>query len=93
MQDVYYNYYRLAMDKLYENEKVARVEMLNVLNLLSAFNAENPNTMINQFFFQGKSNELVSIFSKGLPQEKMQAVEILTKLDLSNSAKYKEGIK
>ena len=67
--------------------------MLNVLNLLSAFNTENPNTMINQFFFQGKSNELVNIFSKGLPQEKMQAVEILTKLDLSNSAKYKEGIK
>ena len=93
MHDVYYNYYRLAMDKLYENDKVARVEMLNVLNLLSAFNNENPNTMINQFFFQGKSNELVNIFSKGLPQEKMQAVEILSKLDLSNSAKYKEGIK
>lgn len=93
MHDVYYNYYRLAMDKLYENEKVARVEMLNVLNLLAAFNAENPNTMINQFFFQGKANELVNIFSKGLPQEKMQALEILTKLDLSNSAKYKEGIK
>ena len=93
MQDVYYNYYRLAMDKLYGSEKVARTEMLNVLNLLSAFNTENPNTMINQFFFQGKANELINIFSKGLPQEKMQAVEILTKLDLSNSAKYKEGIK
>lgn len=34
----------------------------NVLNQLEAFNTENPNTMINQFFFQGKSTELIKIF-------------------------------
>ena len=93
MHDVYYNYYRQGLDKLYDDQKAARAELVNVLNLLNTFNAENPNTMINQFFFQGKSAELISIFSKGTPQEKAKALEILPKLDLTNSAKYREGIK
>jgi hypothetical protein len=93
MHDVYYNYYRHGLDKLYDDQKAARAELVNVLNQLNTFNAENPNTMINQFFFQGKSAELISIFSKGTPQEKAKALEILPKLDLTNSAKYREGIK
>ena len=35
MHDVYYNYYRLGMDKLYEDENAARAEVMNVLNLLN----------------------------------------------------------
>jgi hypothetical protein len=81
------------MDKLYEDEKVARSEMLNVLNQLEQFNTENPNTMINQFFFQGKSTELIKIFSKALPQDKSRAVEILSSLDITNSSKYKDELK
>ncbi|RYY67153.1 MAG: DUF4835 family protein [Chitinophagaceae bacterium] len=93
MHDVYYNYYRKGMDKMYEDENIARAEMINVLNLLSNFNNENPNTMINQFFFQGKSTELIKIFSKAKPQEKAQARDILSKLDLTNALSYKEQLK
>ncbi len=93
MHDVYYNYYRLGMDKLYENENAARTELLNVLNLLDNFNTENPNTMINQFFFQGKSTELIKVFSKAMPQDKARALELLPKLDLTNATKYKDELK
>jgi hypothetical protein len=93
MHDVYYNYYRKGMDKMYEDENAARTEMLNVLNLLSNFNNDNPNSMINQFFFQGKSTEFIKIFSKAKPQEKVQAREILSKLDLTNALAYKEQLK
>ena len=93
MNDVYYNYYRLGMDKMYDDENTARTELLNVLNLLNNFNSENPNTMINQFFFQGKSTELIKVFSKSKPMEKARASELLQKLDISNSAMYKEQLK
>ena len=93
MHDVYYNYYRLGMDKMYEDENAARGEILNVLNLLANFNNENPNTMINQFFFQGKSAELIKIFSKAKPMEKSRALELLQKLDLTNANTYKEQLK
>lgn len=93
MHDVYYNYYRLGLDKLYDDENKARTEMLNVLNLLDNFNKDNPNTMINQFFFQGKFTELINIFLKAVPQDKSRALELLTKLDLTNANKYQEQLK
>jgi hypothetical protein len=93
IHDVYYNYYRLSLDKMYEDENIARGEMLNVLNLLNTFNSDNPNTMINQFFFQGKATELIKIFSKSQPQDKIRASEILQKIDLTNTARYKNELK
>ena len=93
MHDVYYNYYRLGMDKLYEDENGARVEMLNVLNLLNNFSTDNPNKMISQFFFQGKSTELIKIFSKAPQQDKARASELLQKMDITNAGKYKDELK
>ena len=93
MHDVYYNYYRMGMDKLYEDENTARTEVLNVLNLLNNFIADNPNKMISQFFFQGKSTELIKIFSKAPQQDKARASELLQRLDLTNASKYKDELK
>jgi hypothetical protein len=93
MHDIYYNYYRLGMDKLYEDENMARVEVMNVLNLMNNFNTDNPNKMISQFFFQGKSTELIKIFSKAPPQDKLRASELLQKMDITNATKYKDELK
>jgi hypothetical protein len=93
MHDVYYNYYRLGMDKLYEDENAARAEVMNVLNLLNTFINDNPNKMISQFFFQGKATEMIKIFSKAPPQDKARASEILQRLDITNANKYKDEMK
>jgi hypothetical protein len=93
MGDIYYNYYRLSLDQLYEDDSKGRSEMLNVLNLANSFNADNPNTMIMQFFFQGKANELIKLFSKANTQDKMRASELLQKLDLTNANRYKTELK
>ncbi len=93
IHDVIYAYYRAGLDKLFENETEARGNILQALIQLNAFNKENPNTMILQFFMQGKSNELIGIFKKGTPEEKIKAIEILSLLDIPNANKYKEELK
>ncbi|MBU3714135.1 MAG: DUF4835 family protein [Ferruginibacter sp.] len=93
MQDIYYNYYRKGMDKLYEDENLARAELLKALEQLDKFNTENPNTMINQFFFQGKSTELIKIFSKASLADKSKASDILSRVDVTNAGKYKAELK
>ncbi len=93
IHDAYYNYYRLGLDNMYDNEVKARSQILNVLSLLNTFNVDNPNTMIMQFFLQGKSEELLKIFSKASPPDKAKALEYLQKVDISNAAKYGEGLK
>jgi len=93
IHDAYYAYYRTGLDNMYENEVKGRTEVLNVLNLLNTFNADNPNTMILQFFFQGKAEELTKLFSKAPAPDKARALEFLQKLDISNASKYKEVLK
>ncbi len=93
MHDAIYGYYRLGMDKLYEDEINARSQVLNMLSLLNTFNVENPNTMILQFFLQSKSQELIKIFSKASPSDKSKALEFLERIDVTSASKYKEGLK
>lgn len=90
VHDALYAYYRNGMDLFYENEEAGRTGILNCLNYLNNLNRENPNSMIVQVFFQGKSNELVKVFSKAGADVKTRAKEILSKLDLTNAAAYKE---
>ena len=93
IHDAYYNYYRLGIDKLYEDESTARTNILNVLNLLNRYSSENQNTMIQSFFFQGKTQELIKVFSKASPPDKIKALDFLQRIDISNASKYKEGLK
>jgi len=90
LHDALYSYYRTGMDIFYENEDAGRNGILNCLNFLNTLDSGNPNSMIMQFFFQGKSNELVKVFSKATADQKSRAKDFLTRLDITNSAAYKE---
>lgn len=93
VHDALYSYYRLGLDNMYGNETDARTAILNTLNLLNNVNAEAPNLMIIQFFFLGKSNELIKIFRKAPPDERSRVMEILSRLDVSNANSYKQELK
>ena len=90
LHDAIYAYYRGGMDLLYENEDEARNGVLNSLNFLSTINKDNPNSMIITFFFQGKSNELVKIFSKAKKDVRDRALNHLLKLDVTNARIYND---
>lgn len=90
IHDALYSYYRSGMDIFYENEDAGRTGILNCLNFLNTINNENPNSMALQFFFQGKSNEFVKVFSKATTEQKSRARDLLTKLDITNAMAYKE---
>jgi hypothetical protein len=92
VHDVIYSYYRSGLDKMIENENEARANMLQSLQQLYAFNKENPNTMILQFFMQGKSSEIIGVFKKGTADEKTKLIELMNTLDVVNSSKYKQEL-
>ena len=92
VHDAFYNYYRQGLDQMYDKENDARSGMLNALNRLNSVNTETPNTMILQFFFQGKGNEISKAFKKGDPDQKNRALDLLTKLDIGNINLYKQDL-
>jgi hypothetical protein len=93
IHDVFYSYYRDGLDKMYDAEQEARVNVLQSLTQLSTFNKENNNTMILQFFLQGKATEFIGIFKKGTPEQKTKAVELLSDLDIVNASRYKQELR
>ncbi|HSU28412.1 MAG TPA: DUF4835 family protein, partial [Chitinophagaceae bacterium] len=90
MHDVLYYYYRSGMDLFYQNEEQGRNGIMTCLNHLNRINTDNPNSMILPFFFQGKSTELVKVFSHATADQKIRARDLLSKLDMTNAAAYKE---
>jgi hypothetical protein len=90
IHDALYAYYRTGFDSFYDNEEAARAGILNSLNSLNRLNTDNPNSILIQFFFQGKSNELVKAFSKANADMKKRARDLLTKLDVTNVSAYKD---
>jgi len=90
VHDAIYSYYRNGLDKFYENESDGRAGILNALTYLGTVNNENPNSMIIQVFFLGKSGELLKIFSKSEGETRKKAKDLLVKLDITNASKYKE---
>ncbi len=93
VHDVIYDYYRNGLDNLYDNEPTGRDNVLDALIKLQAFNQDNANTMVVQFFMQSKYTELAGIFKKAPPDSKSRALDLLSQLDVANASKYKSDLK
>mgnify|MGYP003334597145 FL=1 len=93
MHDAIYTYYRKGMDKMVENEKEARTNIIGALNQVAKVHAETPNLMIIPFFFQGKSDEIIRSFKKSTPAEKNQVSELCGKMDITNATRYATELK
>jgi hypothetical protein len=93
IHDAYFTYYRSGMDRMYEDEKTTREQLLNSINMLNTLREATPNLMVIPFFFQGKSDELIQVFRKADPQDRSRASELLQRLDITNAAKYKQSLK
>jgi hypothetical protein len=93
VHDAIYGYFRLGLDQFYEKEAEARKAVLTALQQLNTLNAELPNSMILPFFFQGRTAELSRMFKKSPPDEKTMALDLLSRLDISNANTYKQEIK
>jgi hypothetical protein len=90
VHDAIYSYYRKGLDQFYDNEEIGRAGILAALNFLTVVNKDNPNSMVVQFFFQGKSKELVKVFSMAKQDLKVQARDMLVKLDIASTSEYKD---
>jgi|SRR5450432_106026 len=92
MHDAMYGYYRQGMDQMFDHEADARIAVMNSLIILNTINNEYPNIMFMQFFFQGKGTEIGNVFKHGTPDEKSRALDILSRIDVSNLSQYKQNL-
>ena len=93
LHDAIYTYYRQGFDKMIENEKDAREQLLNSFSMLNTLNTETPNLMMMPFFFQGKTDEIIRVFKKAPSPDKARVLDLCSRLDIPNVSKYKQELK
>ena len=92
IHDAMYNYYRQGLDQMFDHESDARFAVMSTLTTMNSINNEFPNIMFMQFFFQGKGAEIGNVFKHGTPDEKSRALDILSRIDISNLNQYKQDL-
>lgn len=88
MRNCIYKYHRLGFDKMHDNVNEARIVILDALRPLKNVYNDRPNSFLMQFFFNAKSDEIVSLYQQGTTDEKAQVTQLLTQIDPGNISKY-----
>ena len=73
---------------MFDKPDDGRKEILKSMDLLVGVYKNRPASFPMELFFNAKVVEIVNVFSKGSPDEKSKAVELLTTVDPANSTKY-----
>jgi len=71
-----------------DNTTQGRKVIAGILPALTQLDRQRIGAMLPTLFFSAKSDELVSILSKGDQQEKATAMNILSQADPANGTKY-----
>ena len=73
---------------MYAKPNEARSRILANIRKLYQVNRENPSSILIQFFFNAKSDELLHLLAQAPKAERPQYITLLTALDVPNAAKY-----
>ncbi|RYD55830.1 MAG: DUF4835 family protein [Sphingobacteriales bacterium] len=84
----WYTMHREGLDNMFNKPAEGRKAILDGIIKLGQINRENPNSIIIQFFFNAKSEELMSLVAQ-LPQtERGNYIGMLQQMDVPNAQKY-----
>ena len=75
---------------MYETPEKGRQAILATLDYLKQVKQSRPGLLLLQIIADSKRDELVNIFSDGVPTEKTNAVKILNEIDPSNAMTYQK---
>jgi hypothetical protein len=83
-----YDYHRNGLDVMSDNTGKGLKAIADILPSLSQVDRQRLGAVFPLVFFTAKCDELISLFSKADPQQKVQAVNILSQIDPANGLKY-----
>jgi len=88
LREFLYTYHRLGLDLMVENAANARKAIFDALPALTQLDRVRVGATLPTLFFLAKRSELVSIFSKADPQQRLGAMNILSQADPANGNLY-----
>lgn len=84
----WYTMHRMGYDNLYDKPNEGRKNILGGISTLNKLNRENPNSILVQFFFNAKSNEILNIIGDLPLVDRQGYITLLSQTDVPNAQKY-----
>ena len=84
----WYSMHRKGLDNLYSKPDSARQAVLGGIPLLSQLQRENPGSILLQFFFNAKSDEIIKMLAALPREERAPYIAALSVIDVTNVRKY-----
>ena len=84
----WYTMHREGLDSMAAKPVEARARILTNIKKLYQVNRENPSSILLQFFFNAKSDELLHMLSQTPKTDRLQYITMLSALDVPDAAKY-----
>jgi hypothetical protein len=92
-RNYFYEYHRLGLDEMTVNATNARARIAEGLPIIREANRARPSSIIISSFLDAKNDELINIFAKGTTKEKTDAVQILSDVNPTLTARYEKIMK
>lgn len=88
--DVMYQYHRKGIDIMESDQKAAKQQISDAINILKGINDRRPNSFLVRTFFDAKSDEIQAIFSGGPQVDITKLVENLNKMAPTKQSNWSE---
>jgi len=88
-REVMYNYHRVGLDTMSENDKNAKNEVADAIVQMDAIHKQRPNSFLARTFFDAKADEIEQIFSGGPNVDISSLVNTLNKVAPMHSSKWR----
>ena len=90
LRECSYEYHRKGIDVLYDDKVAGRAAIYDAMNKLVKVVSTRPNSLNLLNFVQAKSDELTNLYEDAEAKEKSDIVNLLKRIDPTNSSKYQE---
>lgn len=87
-REFWYTMHREALDNMYAKPAESEKMIIDGLPKLSQLQKENPGSILIQFFFNAKSDELASLVAQTPREQRAGTVLLLQQMDVPNAQKY-----
>lgn len=88
VRSYWYTMHREGLDSMYNKPSEARSRILTGLKKLYQVNRDNPSSVLIQFFFNAKSDEILHLLANAPKSERGQYITLLNALDVPNAPRY-----
>lgn len=93
MRDALYRYHRLGLDYIAEDSEKAKTVLLAACEDIRAVHQDYSRAVAIPMFTNAKREEIIEIFKNALSSQKSTIYQLFSKMDPTNSTKYRQLIR